>query len=143
MLGTEPKWSPDGQRIIYRKIRKEGSNLTMASIWMMNADGTDQTELISGSKEFSYSQPKISPDGQKFLYLKQSIYVRSDMFNYGNPDIWICNIDGTSHTQITTHPLSEQEAIWVDTNTIIFCSDRPQSGMASDVKWDLWQLKIQ
>ena len=140
--GTDPKWSPDGQKIIYRKIRKKSGNLVVTSIWMMNADGTEQTELISGSKEFSYSQPKISPDGQKIMYLKQTIIVRFDRVNYGNPDIWICNIDGTKHTQITTHPLSDQEAIWVDTNTIIFCSDRPQSGIVNDVKWDIWQLKI-
>lgn len=140
--GTDPKWSPDGQKIIFSKIRKGAKNPLMSSIWMMNSDGTGQTELISESNEYMYSQPKISPDGQKFLYTKKTFTVRPDRISYGNPDIWICNIDGTKNTQITTHPLSDQEGIWLDSNTIIFCSDRPQTGAAQDVKWDLWQLKI-
>lgn len=140
--GTDPKWSPDNKKIIYRKIGKEINKYVSTSIWMMNPDGSERTEIISGTNEFTYSEPKISPDGKKIMYLKKKITIRGENVYFGNPDIWVCNIDGTEHEQITTHPLSDQEAIWVDNKTIIFCSDRPQSGNIKDKKWDLWQLKL-
>jgi Tol biopolymer transport system component len=139
--GTEPKFSPDGKKIVYRKISKQWGESASCSIWMMNSDGTEQTEIISGTSEYSYKQPSISPNGKLIMYLKIKIEAKRNKVNFSDPDIWICNIDGTEHTQITTHPLSDQEAIWADNNTIIFCSNRPQSGF-SDEKWDLWQLKI-
>lgn len=140
--GTEPKWSPDGKKIIYSKIGKEIDDYVSTSIWLMNSDGTEQTEIISGTNEFSHSEPKISPDGKKIMYLKKKITIRGYNVFFSNSDIWICNIDGTDQEQITTHPFSDQEAVWVDNKTIIFCSDRPQSGNLKDIKWDLWQLKI-
>jgi Tol biopolymer transport system component len=140
--GTHPKWSPDGTKIIYRKIAKEiGANVS-TSVWLMNPDGTEQTELISGTNDYSFGGARISPDGKKILYLRQKITIRGENVIYGNNDIWICNIDGTEHTQVTTHPLSDQEAIWIDNKTIVFCSDRPQSGLLKNKKWDLWQLKL-
>lgn len=141
--GTEPRWSPDGAKIIFRKIAKEifpGRFTT--SIWMMNSDGTEQTEVINGDYNFSYSGACISPDGEKILYLKTRVLKGYDEVEFLNPDIWICNIDGSNHIQITTNPLSDQEAIWVDNQTIVFCSDRPQSGNSSDRKWDIWKGKI-
>lgn len=140
--GSEPKWTPNGDKIIFTKIGKELNNKFSTSVWVMNSDGTEQTEIINGSDEYSYSEPKFSPDGKKIMYLKQKITSTGVQAYFGNPDIWICNSDGTDHEQITTHPLSDKEAIWVDNKTIIFCSDRPQSGNIADREWDLWQLQL-
>jgi Tol biopolymer transport system component len=140
--GTDPKWTPDGKRIMYRKISREIDTYVSTSIWMMNADGTEQTEIIAGNDEFTYSGARVSPDGKKILYLQKKITIKSGRVTFGNNDIWICNIDGTDREQITTHPLSDQEATWADNSTIIFTSDRPQSGNIKDQKWDLWQLKL-
>ena len=141
--GTEPRWSPDGTKIIFRKLAKEVfPGMFSTSIWMMNSDGTEQTELIAGDSNFSFSGACISPDGKKILYLKARIIKRYDAVDFLNPDIWICNIDGSDHTQITTNPLSDQEAIWIDNQTIVFSSDRPQSGNFDERKWDLWKAKI-
>lgn len=140
--GTEPRWAPDGNKIIFRKIAKQINNqLVSTSIWTMNRDGTEQTELISGNEEFSYNGARFSPDGSRILYLKRKIVVQGTV-RFENPDIWICNSDGTDHTQITTHPLSDQDAVWLDNKTIIFCSDRPQSGNISDKQWDIWKLVL-
>lgn len=64
--GTEPKWIPNGKKIIFRKIGKEIDNYVSTSIWMMNPDGTEQTEIISGTNQFSYSEPKVSQNGKKY-----------------------------------------------------------------------------
>src|SRR4029077_1634147 len=39
-----PGWSPDGSRILF--VRLEQSNF-MGRIWIMNADGTSQRQLVS------------------------------------------------------------------------------------------------
>jgi Tol biopolymer transport system component len=155
--GTEPKWAPDGKKIIFRKIGKElGNTLVSTSIWLMNADGSEQTEIIPGDNKFSYKGARISPNGQKILYEKLKILstrhsTRKDRkggittattVTYLMPDIWVCNIDGNDHIQITTNPLSDVAGTWINNKTIVFCSDRPQSGKYEDRKWDLWLAKF-
>lgn len=121
----------------------------------MNPDGTEQTEIIPGDNKFTYRGASISPNGKKVIFEKQKIlstkqYVSKDQrgvtetssATYLMPDIWACNIDGTDQTQITTNPLSDQEATWLDDQTIVFSSDRPQSGKYEDKKWDLWKAKF-
>lgn len=63
---TSPKWSPDGKKIAFvsRRGRKN-----FEGIYIMNADGSNQTGLkvrISFSDRFSL---KWSPDGKQIVYL--------------------------------------------------------------------------
>jgi Tol biopolymer transport system component len=71
--GTEsddryPVWTPDGSRIIYASNR--GLNEDQEpnfDIWMMNEDGTGQTQLtINGSYD---SRPAISRDGRYIYFI--------------------------------------------------------------------------
>jgi len=157
--GTDPRWSPDGKKIIFRRITKQIDNLIVStSIWLMNPDGSEQTEIIQGDSNFSYKGARISPDGKKVLYEKQKVAAGKSVSKtkknsvtttttttsvlYYHPDIWICNIDGTDHIGITTNPLPDQEGVWLDNQTIVFSSERPQSGRYEDKKWDLWKIKL-
>lgn len=141
--GSEPRWNPNGDKIIYRKICKNKKTYISSSIWMMNNDGTRQTMILSGSNEFSYSDASISPDNKKIVYTKRKIIKNiTGEYRFENPNLWICNIDGTVPVQITTNPLSEIDPYWVDNKRIIFCSNRPQSGDISDKKWDIWILTL-
>ncbi len=152
--GSDPHWSPDGGKIIFKKIaidfigsfsNKEpysDNHCISTSIWMMNTDGTDQIELINGYNNFSAENARISPDGGKILYVKRIIKLINGRAFFFNPDIWICNIDGKDHIQITTNPLSDQEASWIDNKSIVFVSDRPKTGNLKDKKWNIWILKL-
>jgi TolB protein len=61
-------WTPDGSRIIYASNR--GLNEDQEpnfDIWMMNEDGTGQTQLtINGSYD---SRPAISRDGRYIYFI--------------------------------------------------------------------------
>ena len=57
-----PDWSPDGKRIVY-----ESNQSGAFHVWVMNANGSAQTQLThqSGFEDF---QPSWSPDGKKILF---------------------------------------------------------------------------
>jgi Tol biopolymer transport system component len=62
-LDSHPSWSPDGTRLAFmRKANKK----VQARVWVMNANGTLQTNL--GAIGDAYSTPSWSPDGLRLAY---------------------------------------------------------------------------
>jgi Tol biopolymer transport system component len=61
--GREPAWSPDGSRIAYVHNTRYG----IPNIWTMAADGSDRTQLTSGSNY--RAQPAWSPDGARLVFV--------------------------------------------------------------------------
>jgi Tol biopolymer transport system component len=89
----DPAWTPDGQRIVFTSNR-DGRN----HLWMMNADGSGQTQLTSGAA--ADFEPAVSPDGTKIAFTS----TRDDP----NPactlnctyDIYVMDIDGSDITRV-------------------------------------------
>jgi hypothetical protein len=71
-----PAWSPDGTKIAY--------TLNNSAVWVMNADGSNQHQLIQAPA----FNPDWSPDGQEIVY--------SDGFN-----LFIYHLSDGSATQVT------------------------------------------
>ena len=59
-----PSWSPDGTRITY-----ESSLGGKSHVWVMNADGSGQMELTSGTQDVD---PAWSPDGTQIAFARPS-----------------------------------------------------------------------
>jgi Tol biopolymer transport system component len=65
---ADPKWSPDGKRIIFAhgSIPGSSSGRTDNEIWSMAADGTDRKRLTDSS--YFDVDPMYSPDGSRVVY---------------------------------------------------------------------------
>lgn len=79
--GTEPAWSPDGNRIAYNY---------QGDVWVMNVDGSGKTNLTHDpAKPAAGWQPSWSPNGSAIAYIRDF-------------DIWVMGADGSGKTQLTS-----------------------------------------
>jgi Tol biopolymer transport system component len=89
-----PAFSPDGSKIVFTS-RRTGTS----QVWVMNADGTNQTQLTFDAKTKD-QVPDWSPDGSKIAYLADTHGV-ADLVNPSWGDIWVMNADGSGQHAIT------------------------------------------
>lgn len=80
-LVYHPQPSPDGQRIAYAR-----SGAGADEIWVMDADGTDKTALVT-SADGGGSQPAWSPDGSRLAFARSG-------------DIWTVAADGSDPQKV-------------------------------------------
>ncbi len=85
-----PKYSADGERIVFER-RPEGS--TNNQIWVMNHDGTAQTQITNGASA-SDSEPMFSPDGSRIAFERRPTAG-------GRAQIYVVDADGANVVQLT------------------------------------------
>lgn len=83
-----PKFSPDGQKIVFFHRNKYKSHIVV-----MKADGSDK-KIISNNWS---SDPAWSPDGKKIVYLMSNQFHERK----GNGQLWIMNANGSNKKQLT------------------------------------------
>jgi len=104
-----PNFSPDGTKIAFESNR-DGNN----EIYIMNADGTGQTNLTNSAGN-DY-RPMFSPDGTKIVF-----YSDRD----GDNEIYTMNTDGSSLAQLTNNVGRDDEPSYSPDGTkILFYSNR-------------------
>ncbi|GIV01726.1 MAG: hypothetical protein KatS3mg015_0556 [Fimbriimonadales bacterium] len=84
-------------------------------IYVMNADGTNQTNLTNNAA--IDSGPVWSADGSKIAFVSD---------RDGNDEVYVMNADGTNQTRLTNNPApSDRFPVWSpDGSKIAFVSDR-------------------
>ncbi|MFL5459423.1 MAG: hypothetical protein ACJ8AY_01965 [Gemmatimonadales bacterium] len=98
-----PAWSPDGQAIAF-----ESSRTGNRQIYVMNDDGSGQTQLTSGA---SASSPAWSPDGSKIAFMATDA---------GGETIYVMNPNGSGIAYLTINEYAETPAWSPDGTKIAF-----------------------
>jgi len=88
----EPRWMPDGQKIVFGSNRDDPFTAPGENIWTMNPDGSGVTR-ITDSTEIN-SRPRPSPDGKSIAFVIG--YAPS------HANIYIMDADGSNITQLTS-----------------------------------------
>jgi len=97
-----PKWSPDGQNIVFTHSELKGANWREScDIYVMDANGDNLRRLTNnpGTDEI----PAWSPDGQRIAF--------SSMRD-GNNEIYVMDADGNNQRNLTNNPAIEWEPDW-------------------------------
>jgi TolB protein len=97
-IQCDPKWSPDGNQILYVVSGSGFSNL-----YLMNAGGTDQVKLSADPSAYDTS-PSWSLDGKSILFSSN----RGDGYH-----IYKMNADGAHPIQLTDGPGEETFPAWL------------------------------
>lgn len=139
--GTGPSWTPDGERILFRRKARDFGRYVSTSVWAANADGTRATELIPGNDEISLSEARMSPDRTRICFTLREV-VNGPKGLFGRGDIWIANPDGSRQVQLTNAPGHDEECTWEDNSTILFASDRPPTGGTNARYWNIWRARL-
>lgn len=102
--GMEPRWSPDGKRVVFSSRRAKNPD-----IWVVSAEGGAATQLTTDRA--ADMTPCFSPSGSRIVFSSKRA---------GNYDLWVMEADGSRKTQLTTHPNDESEPFWAADGMIYF-----------------------
>ena len=96
-----PNWSPDGSKIAFHSDRNCGGCGTPFDVYVMNADGSGQTQLAFDA--VYSSAPAWSPDGTKIVFESQ---------RDGNYEVYVMNTDGSGQTNLTNNSAVDLRPDW-------------------------------
>ena len=94
-----PSWSPDGKKIVY-----VAHNNSIANLYVMNIDGTENTQITSYNYDTQIVSPNYSPDG------KYIVFCMAD--KNANLDLYIRNMDNENIERLTIDPAADYDPVW-------------------------------
>ncbi len=142
-----PVWSPNGDRIAFMTDRESSGPPILGvrpkimidsnvEIFVMNADGTGQTNLTDDPAGDAY--PSWSPDGSKIVFQTDRdsnpvvplVILPDDL----GTEIYSMNADGSDPTRLSWSPEDDANPIWSpDGSKIVFQSNR-------DGNWEIYTM---
>ncbi|HMJ57501.1 MAG TPA: amidohydrolase, partial [Gemmatimonadales bacterium] len=83
---SQPRWSPDGKRIVFLSDRSGAEN-----IWLCDPDGKNAKALTKGNNQL-YASPEWTPDGN-YIVASRTSGVLGSVY-----ELWLYHKDGGSGT---------------------------------------------
>jgi Tol biopolymer transport system component len=124
-----PAISPDSAKIAFS--RRDGTD----DIWMMNADGTGQTNLTNTPGNDLY--PNFSPDGTKIVFSSN----RRAPDNTTDSEIYVMNADGSNLKALTTNSVTDESPVFSPDGTkIAFTSTRNGNTTVEANNKEIWVM---
>ncbi|WP_222439696.1 alpha/beta hydrolase family protein [Alloacidobacterium dinghuense] len=85
-------------------------------------ENTDRLDPMDVFRVQVASDPRISPDGKRVVYIRQSADISSD---HRVSNLWVVNFDGSEHRPLTTGTYNDSSPRWSPDGTrVAFVSDR-------------------
>ncbi len=119
-------WNHDGKKIaynVYEQYESSSNNYKSSSVWVMNSDGSEQTQLTTNEDGFC-TGPSFSYDGSKIVYLKGfTTTMPGEKPKEAINEIWVMNSDGSNKHAIYAPGDSMQlirERAWNKDDKILF-----------------------
>ncbi|HMM97476.1 MAG TPA: DPP IV N-terminal domain-containing protein [Anaerolineales bacterium] len=97
-IQCDPKWSPDGNQILY-----EVSGSGFSNLYLMNADGTDQNNVSTDPATYD-TTPSWSADGKSIVFASD----RGDGYH-----LYVMSADGSNLILLTNGPGEEAFPVWL------------------------------
>ncbi|MDP1860109.1 MAG: amidohydrolase family protein [Gemmatimonadaceae bacterium] len=88
---AQPRFSPDGKRVIFVSDRSGGENL-----WIQTLDGKDTVQVTKGNDNM-YVSPEWAPDGKYIVASKSGTL-------FGTAKLWMYHVDGGNGIALTSQP---------------------------------------
>ena len=112
LAGDEPvpswwaRWSPDGSRILFASARLQ----VPSSIWTIEPDGTNLTELFNDADGRFPITPTWSPDGTRIMFALDPI---ADEFKHPANAVYVIAADGTGLTEVFNGSDAKRRFEWL------------------------------
>ncbi|HXE83898.1 MAG TPA: amidohydrolase family protein [Gemmatimonadales bacterium] len=134
---SQPRWSPDGKRIVFLSDRSGAEN-----VWLMDPDGTKSKALTKGTNNL-YASPEWTPDGN-YIVVSRTSGVLGSVY-----ELWLIHKDGGSGAAMlrvqagpnAPPPMNTLGAAFGKDPRYIWVS-RHRGGFGYNLQYPLWQLAI-
>ncbi|MGH7673479.1 MAG: amidohydrolase family protein [Gemmatimonadales bacterium] len=134
---SQPRWSPDGKRIVFLSDRSGAEN-----IWLCDADGSNAKALTKGNNNL-YASPEWTPDGD-YIVASRTSGVLGSVY-----ELWLYHKDGGSGTAMLRvqagpnmpPPMNTLGAAFGKDPRYIWVS-RHRGGFGYNLQYPLWQLAV-